>query len=110
MATRNYHRGDVFTVQANPSWEYPDGQTFPIMIIQNDAGEIPCDTVTAVRLKPSRNAHKKGWLLHDRKIRRFDKRQLMSYMGNLPATKSEKLISQVESQYGFHVPFVLDTP
>ena len=80
------------------------------MIIQNDAGEIPCDTVTAVRLKPSRNAHKKGWLLHDRKIRRFDKRQLMSYMGNLPATKSEKLISQVESQYGFHVPFVLDTP
>ena len=110
MAIRDYHRGDVFTVQANPSWEYPNGQTFQIMIIQNDAGEIPCDTVTAVRLKPSRNVHNKGWLLHDRKIRRFDKRQLMSFMGNLPVNKSEKLISQAESRYGIHIPYVLEAP
>ncbi len=110
MAIRDYHRGDVFTVQANPSWEYSDGQTFPIMIIQNDAGEIPCDTVTAVRLKPSRNVRNKGWLLHDKKIRRFDKRQLMSFMGNLPVDKSEKLISQAESRYGLHIPYVLEAP
>ena len=45
MAIRDYHRCDVITVQAIPSWEYPDGETFPIMIIQNDAGEIPCDRV-----------------------------------------------------------------
>ena len=110
MITRDYHRGDVFTVQANPSWEYPEGQTFPIMIIQNDVGEIPCNTVTAVRLKPARNIRQKGWMLHDRKIRRFDKRQLMSFMGNLPSVKTEKLIAQAEAQYGLSIPFVLDAP
>ena len=110
MATRDYHRGDVFTVQTNPTWGFPDGETFPIMIIQNDAGEVPCETVTAIRLKQSKNERKQGWILHDKRIHRIDKRQLMSYMGNLPATKAEKLISQVESQYGFHVPFELDTP
>ena len=108
MAIRDYHRGDVFTVQANPTWGFPDGESFPIMIIQNDVGEIPCDTVTAVRLKLFRNVSNRGWILHDKKIRRIDKRQLMSYMGNLPVAKSEKLISQAESRYGIHIPFVLE--
>ena len=110
MAARDYHRGDVFTVQANPSWEYPDGQTFPIMIIQNDAGEIPCDTVTAVRLKPSNNIHRKDWTLRDRSIHRFDKRQLMRFIGNLPPAKTEKLIAQAEARYGLRIPMVLDAP
>ena len=110
MATRDYHRSDVFTVHANPSWGFPDGETFPIMIIQNDAGEIPCDTVTAVRLKPSRNVRSRGWILHDKKIRRFDKRQIMSYMGKLPPAKMEDLIFQAEKSYGFHIPLVLDAP
>ena len=110
MAARDYHRGDVFTVQANPSWGFPDGETFPIMIIQNDAGEIPCDTVTAIRLKPSRNVRSRGWILHDKKIRRIDKRQLMSYMGKLPPAKLEALILQAEKPYGFHIPSILDAP
>ena len=60
MKSRDYHRSDILTVQVNPAWEFPDGETFPIMIIQNDAGEIPCDAVTAVRLAPSRNERNKG--------------------------------------------------
>ena len=110
MKSRDYHRGDVFTVQANPSWGYPDGQTFPVMIIQNDAGEIPCDAVTAVRLTPSRNVRNKGWMLHDRRIRRIDKRELKSYMGRLPAEQTEALILRAEKPYGFHIPLVLDAP
>ena len=45
-----------------------------------------------------------------KKIRRIDKRQLMSFMGNLPSVKAEKLIAQAESRYGFIVPFVLEAP
>ena len=37
MKTRDYRRGDVYTVKANPAWGCPNGEVFQIMIIQNDA-------------------------------------------------------------------------
>ena len=110
MRTRDYRRGDVFTVKTNPAWGYPDGEIFQIMIIQNDAGEIPCETVTAIRLKNSNNWKQPGWVLHDDEIHRYDKRQLRGYMGCLPAEKANATITRVERHYGFHVPPVLDAP
>ncbi len=110
MKTRNYHRGDVFTVKTNPAWGYPDGEVFQIMIIQNDAGEIPCDTVTALRLKTSRNRRRPGWILHDEEIHRYDKHQLYSYMGRLPHERANALISRAEKHCGFQIPPVLEAP
>ena len=110
MRTRDYRRGDVFTVKTNPAWGCPDGEVFRIMIIQNDAGEIPCDTVTAVRLKSSMNRNKPGWRLHDEEIHRYDKRQLRGYMGRLPAEKANALITRAERHYGLQVPFILEAP
>ncbi len=110
MRTRDYRRGDVFTVKTNPAWGYPDGEVFQIMIIQNDAGEIPCDTVTALRLRSSRNRRKPGWILHDEEIHRYDKRLLRGYMGRLPAEKASSLISRAEKRCGFQVPPVLEAP
>ena len=110
MKTRNYHRGDVFTVKTNPAWGYPDGEVFQIMIIQNDAGEIPCDTVTALRLNTSRDRRRPGWILHDEEIHRYDKRQIHGYMGRLPQERANALISRAENHYGFVVPPVLEAP
>ena len=110
MKMRDYQRGDVFTVKTNPAWGYPDGEVFQIMIIQNDSGEIPCDTVTALRLKTSRDRRRPGWILHDEEIRRYDKHQLHGYMGRLPAERVNTLISRAEKHYGFKVPQVLDAP
>ncbi len=110
MKMRDYRRGDVFTVKINPRWDHPDGEVFQIMIIQNDSGEIPCDTVTALRLKTSRDRRRVGWVLHDEKIHRYDKRQLHGYMGRLPQARANALISRAEKHYGLVVPSVLEAP
>ena len=110
MNTSDYQRGDVFTVKTNPAWGYPDGEVFQIMIIQNDAGEIPCDTVTALRLNTSRDRRRLGWILHDEEIHRYDKRQIHGYMGRLPQQRANALISRAEKHYGLVVPSVLEAP
>ena len=94
---REYHRGDIFTVDLGPTRGSEQGKIRPAVIIQNDVGNKFSPTVIVaaitsgeesvypveVKVKSSEGGLKKDSLVLLNQIRTVDKERLGKYWGHL---------------------------
>ena len=112
---KGLHRGDLYEIKVQQSWEFPYSQTTTVMILQNDAGEIPCDTVTVLPVRcrracGARKGHRcSGWK-QSGSIYRADKRQLKAFLGRLSAEHACQLIEELERKLEMRIPEVIEAP
>ena len=112
---KDLHRGDIYEIKVQPSWGFPHVQTTTVMILQNDAGEIPCSTVTVLPVtgrRPfgARNSHRCSSWKQNGSIYRADKRQLKAFLGRLSAEHAGKLIEELERKLETYIPEVIEAP
>ena len=111
MAFNEVRRGEIYEIQGCTPFGQPAGERFPVLIIQNDTGEIPCETITALQLCGKVvPPFSQGWRVRDRQIHRHHKRQLQKYVGRLSKAAYTPIIEQAEQANGITVPEVLNAP
>ena len=111
MKISEYRRGEVYEINGCTAYGQPTGDRFPVLIIQNDAGEIPCQTITALRLRERAcPSFCQSWRVRDQRIHRFHKKQIRRRIGRLSDTEYETMIHQAERYNGIHIPEVLEAP
>jgi hypothetical protein len=104
-----YRRGEIYRYNIQPLVSPHSNNIGYAMILQNDAGEIPCGTVTVALLKPSVNKSH-PWRMADKLPRRLDKRQLTTRLGAMPAKHREVILSALEVNTYLPVPEILEAP
>lgn len=116
MTARDLHRGDIYQYKVDHSWEFPFGTHGFAMVVQNDAGEVPNQTLSVLFLKRSnlRNLSEQPqssqWHLADRNIHRLDKRQLVAFCGSLPPVRVRAMMETVETRIGVCIPEIMEAP
>lgn len=116
MIIRDLHRGDIYQYRISHSCEFPFGTQGFAMVVQNDAGEIPNQTLSVLFLKRSnlrnlgeqpQDAH---WHLADRNIHRLDKRQLVAFCGVLSPVRVRSIMATIEKHTGVCIPEIIEAP
>ena len=107
------HRGDIYEAKISTAPNLPITETALVMILQNDAGEIPCQTVSVVKLK-KRGFHlasgnpKLG--LAERKVQKLDKIQLNEYVGRYSRERALAYVEAIEEHIGIGIPEIIIPP
>ena len=111
MTFQEIRRGEIYEINGCSSFGQPTGERFPVLIIQNDTGEIPCETITALRLWGKVTPpFSQGWRVRDKQIHRYHKKQLCRYVGRLSREAYQPMIRQVEQTQGVRIPETIDAP
>lgn len=107
---QDFHRGDIYEVKMPPTWEHPNGATATVVILQNDAGEIPCQTVTALKVMERGRGGANRLAAAKQKVWRLNKRPLRDYKGCLSQEQTKRLLKAVEDALGICIPEAIEAP
>ncbi len=116
---RSYHRGDIFLANLNPYVGSEQGGTRPVLILQNDAGNLFSPTLivapitSRMRKKPALPTH---YILDGidnllcpcivlcEQIRTIDKRRVREYISRVPREKMDEISENIRASLGLPEP------
>ena len=107
------HRGDIYEAKIPTTLNYPATGSMPVMILQNDSGEIPCDVVTVALLKRhglSCSRNHATLELASGIPKRLPKQFLTEHLGKLSKSRMCSYLDAIESTIGVQIPEVLEAP
>ena len=122
---QEYRRGDLFLADLEPHFGSEQGGTRPVVVLQNNIGNIYCPTVIVAPItsrcwkKPRQPTH---CVLQDteglceevmvlaEQIRTLDKARLRQYLGHLTDDQMQSVNDAVISSLGLEIPWAVEAP
>ena len=120
-----YRRGEVYLADLNPYRGSEQGGTRPVLVLQNNVGNIYCPTIIVAPItsrfekKPDQPTHcllsnvkclpEKSTVMLEQ-IRTIDKSRVIRFMGKLKAEKMREIDAALEVSLGLHIPEEMEAP
>ncbi len=120
-----YRRGEVYLADLNPYRGSEQGGTRPVLVLQNNVGNIYCPTLIVAPItsryekKPSQPTHcllgnvkclpEKSTVMLEQ-IRTIDKSRVIRFMGKLKLDKMREIDAALEVSLGLHIPEEVEAP
>lgn len=120
-----YLRGEVYLANLNPYIGSEQGGTRPVLVLQNNVGNIYCPTLIVAPItsrlekKPNQPTHcllgkvkclpEKSMVMLEQ-IRTIDKSRVIRFIGKLKAEKMREIDAALEVSLGLHIPEEVEAP
>lgn len=120
-----YKRGDLYYAALDPCIGSEQGGTRPILVLQNNVGNLHCPTVIVAPLT-TKWIRKKRLPVHYflenipelgsdsivllEQIRTIDKRRIQSYIGHIPAYQMREIDDIIRISLGMYIPEEMEAP
>lgn len=120
-----YRRGDIYLADLNPFVGSEQGGIRPVVVLQNNIGNIYCPTVivapTTSRLCKYRDlpVHYLACNVHGlnvpvivllEQIKTIDKRKIKKYLGRMNAQQMDEIREKLQTSLGIYVPEEVEAP
>ena len=121
----DYNRGEVYLANLNPYIGSEQGGIRPVLVLQNDVGNIYCPTLIVAPItsrlekKPNQPTHcllgkvkclpEKSMVMLEQ-IRTIDKSRIQKYMGRLMDAKMREIDDAIEISLGLRIPEEVEAP
>lgn len=122
---RVYYRGEIYYANLNPVIGSEQGGTRPVLVLQNNVGNLHCPTLIVAPL--TAKTYKKRlqpthYLLKDtlglpgdsmvllEQIRTIDKQRVVTYVGKVDSNDMRGIEEAMEISLGFSVPAEAEAP
>ncbi len=119
-----YRRGDIYIANLNPFKGSEQGGTRPVLVLQNNDGNLYCPTLIVAPLssklkKPNLPTHyllKKGrGLMTDsivelEQIKTIDKCRIKRYIGRITRTQMAGVEEAIQKSLGMEIPECVEAP
>ena len=120
-----YKRGDLYYANLNPYQGSEQGDTRPVIVLQNNVGNIYCPTLIVAPLT-SKIAEKKKlpthYLVEDipklatsslvllEQIKTIDKSRIISYIGKVSGEQMRGIEDAMQISLGIYIPAEVEAP
>ncbi len=120
-----YRRGEVYLADLNPYRGSEQGGTRPVLLLQNNVGNIYCPTLIIAPItsrqdkKPRQPTHcnlgrtsglPEQSMVMLEQIRTIDKSRVIRFMGKLDAEKMREIDTALEVSLSLHIPAEVEAP
>lgn len=119
-----FKRGDVYMADLGPAVGSEQAGLRPVIVIQNDVGNLHSPNVTIVPLttkdkKPNQPTHYRLWCVPCLKeqstalgenVETISKERIIRYMGRVGRVQMQGIEEAVKNHLGFYIPECVDAP
>ena len=120
----SYRRGDIYLADLNPYYGFEQGGIRPVLVLQNNVGNIFCPTLIIAPLTSQLKKLKQPthFLLNDvhgldkpamvvaEQIRTIDKRRIRKYLGRVDRQTMNDIAECLEVSLGLFIPEEIEAP